>query len=157
MHGAGTGRCYATQSATPYVLWERDAYRKCAWANKFDAAKADAQAAKDTAAAKAIADKAKLDATAKATDEKCVADAGYEPGSLQPRPATLNAGGKAADAVALAKCPVNQACLTGATVTAATPSAPAVMDKAKLALCPQAAACLRQAGTNTKSRDACLK
>jgi len=157
VQGEGTGRCYATQSATPYVLWERDAYRKCAWANKYDATKADAQAAKDTAAAKAVADKAKQDATAKATDEKCVADAGYEPGSLQPRPATLNAGGKAADPAALAQCPVNKDCVTKATVTAATSTKPAVMDKAKLALCPQAAACLRQAGPVTASRDACLK
>lgn len=68
----------------------------------------------------------------------------------------MNAGGKVADAKALAQCPVNKACVTDATVTAAANGKPAVMDKKKLALCPQAAACLRQAGAVTKARDACL-
>lgn len=52
---------------------------------------------------------------------------------------------------------MNADCVTKATTTAATSTKPAVMDKAKLALCPVAAACLRQAGAVTKARDACLK
>jgi len=32
--GAKSGKCYATSVPTKYIVYQKDAYRRCAWANK---------------------------------------------------------------------------------------------------------------------------
>lgn len=32
--GAKSGKCYATATPTKYIVYQADAYRRCAWANK---------------------------------------------------------------------------------------------------------------------------
>lgn len=171
--GKGSGRCFAGVAPSAHAVWEKDAYRRCAWANKYDAAAKASADALATLAAKAGATAAKAAAATAATDAACVAAAGYAAGPV-PKPL-----GTTADAKKLAACPANVACLKAAKaagVGAATPPADpktgkpdqTVTDKSKYVpslaaqqaaqrACPAPAACLAARGvTDPTAAAACL-
>lgn len=174
--GKGSGRCYASLAPSAHAAWEKDAYRRCAWANKYDAAEATKADAAALAAAKTVETAAKAATAAAATDAACVAAAGYAAPATGGAPKPL---GTSADAARLAKCPANVACLAAAKkagVDAATPPADpktgkpdaSVTDKSKYVpslaaqqaaqrACPAPAACLAARGaTDPKAAAACL-
>lgn len=153
--GAGSGRCYAQRSPTAWVAYEPDAYRACAWANKWD----EQAAAAAVTAAKAVAEAATLAAGTAAEagklDAECLAAAGVDATTGRADPATVPGATDATATPAAAllawrACPANAACEALAVTTTA-------LDRQALAACPARAACSKAAGRDAKAAAACLE
>lgn len=149
VQGQGTGRCYAQRAPTAWIVFERDAYRRCAWANKHDAAlaKTALEAAKVAGEAAVVAAKASADAGK--LDADCLAAAGLDPATGAPLPTLGTAALVDAAKAAWRACPVNAAC-EAAAITATR------ADLAALALCPARQGCQKDAGRDATARGACL-